>query len=122
MEVVHSAAKQGLLLYPSFTMKTAGKEGKVYFFVMFFDANGNPIKDNDDKYNINGVVGTYRSFTVLPEKRLGANKIALPTLKCSFLTQSFHQEHKMCRRYSGPSYMIMTNSNCYILPHLYRLN
>lgn len=74
MEVVNSPAKQGLLLYPSFNMKTAGKEGKVYFFVMFFDKDGNPIKDNDDKYNINGVVGTYRAFTLLPEKRLGANK------------------------------------------------
>jgi hypothetical protein len=76
MDVVNSTAKGGVLLYPSFNIKTAGKEGRVYFFVMLFDKDDNPIQDNDDKYNINGVVGTYRSFVLGPDKRLGANKIS----------------------------------------------
>jgi hypothetical protein len=76
MDVVNSTDKGGVLMYPSFNIKTAGKEGRVYFFVMLFDKEGNPIMDNDDKYNINGVVGTYRSFVIAPDKRLGANKIS----------------------------------------------
>jgi hypothetical protein len=76
MNVVNSTEKGGVLMYPSFNIKTAGKEGRVYFFVMLFDKDGNPIMDNDDKYNINGIVGTYRSFVLAPDKQLGANKIS----------------------------------------------
>ncbi len=72
MEIVNGADK--LSMYPSFVLNTAGKSGTVYFIVFLYDENGNPIIDNDDKYNINGVVGTYDGGLFQPGKRLGANK------------------------------------------------
>ena len=74
MEVKNSTTAQGLLIYPSFNITTAGKTGKVYFTVLFFDKNGNPIKDNNDKYNISNVVATFKAFTLAPGKKLAANK------------------------------------------------
>jgi hypothetical protein len=76
LEVVPNATKQGLLLYPSFNLKTAGKTGQVYFIVFFYDKDGNPIKDTDDKYNVGGSVATYKFATLAPGQNLGANKIA----------------------------------------------
>ena len=76
MNVVNSAEKQGLLLYPSFNIKTAGAEGQVYFTVFFYDDLGNPIMDNNDKYNISNVVATYKSFKLGVGKTLSANKIS----------------------------------------------
>ncbi len=74
MNVVNSTAKGGLLLYPSFNIKTAGAEGQVYFTAFFFDEQGNAIMDNDDKYNISNVVATYKGFKFGPGKTLSANK------------------------------------------------
>ncbi len=72
MEVVNGTDK--LSMYPSFVLNTAGKSGTVYFIVFLYDEEGNPIIDNDDKYNVNGVVGTYDGGLFQPGKRLGANK------------------------------------------------
>jgi hypothetical protein len=74
MTVKNSPEKQGLLLYPSFNIKTAGAEGQVYFTVFFYDENGDPIMDNNDKYNISNVVATYKSFKLGAGKILSANK------------------------------------------------
>jgi hypothetical protein len=74
MDVLNSSTAQGLLLYPSFNISTAGKEGKVYFTVLFYDKDGNAIKDNNDKYNISNIVATFKSFSILPGKKLAANK------------------------------------------------
>lgn len=74
MNVVSSTEKQGLLLYPSFNIKTSGAEGQVFFTVFFYDEDGQPIMDNNDKYNISNVVATYRSFKFAPGKTLSANK------------------------------------------------
>jgi hypothetical protein len=74
MNVVNSSEKQGLLLYPSFNIKTAGNEGQVFFTVFFYDESGNPIMDNDDKYNISNIVATYKSFKIGAGKILSANK------------------------------------------------
>ena len=76
MGVVNSTEKQGLLLYPSFNIKTAGSEGQVYFTVFFYDENNNPIMDNNDKYNISNVVATYKSFKLGVGQTLSANKNA----------------------------------------------
>lgn len=74
MNVVNSTDKAGLLLYPSFNIKTAGAEGQVFFTVFFYDEAGNPIMDNDDKYNISNIVATYKSFKIAAGKVLSANK------------------------------------------------
>jgi len=76
MDVMKNSAKQGLSLYPSFNINTAGKEGKVYFIAFFYDKDGNAIQDNNDTYNINNSVATFKTFTIGVGKKLSANKLA----------------------------------------------
>lgn len=74
--VKSDATAGGIYLYPSFEVKTAGATGDVFFAVLLFDKNGNGIRATDDKYNVNGCVGTYKSFRIGPGKLLNANKTA----------------------------------------------
>ncbi len=70
------AAAGGIYLYPSFEVTTDGATGDVFFAVLLFDKDGNGIRSTDEKYNVNGCVGTYKSFRIGPGKRLNANKTA----------------------------------------------
>jgi hypothetical protein len=71
------AANQGLRIYPSFVITTAGLKGTVYLIAMFFDKNGNAIPAVDkEKYNVSGVAATYKSFILDPGQKLAANKNA----------------------------------------------
>ena len=72
LEIVPGAEK--LSVYPSFVLSTKGSKGTVYFLVLLYDQNGDPIMDNDDKFNINGQVGMYDAGTYEPGYRYGANK------------------------------------------------
>lgn len=72
LEVVPGAEK--LSVYPSFVLSTKGGKGTVYFLVLLYDENGDPLMDNDDKFNINGQVGMYDVGTYDPGYRYGANK------------------------------------------------
>lgn len=76
MNVVPNSSLQGLQFYPSFIIKTAGKAAQVYFIVFFYDKDGNPIQDTDDKYNVGGSVATYKGLNMAPGQRVGANKLA----------------------------------------------
>lgn len=72
MEVVNGTEK--ISMYPSFILNTAGQKGTAYFMVFLYDEEGYPLMDHDDKYNINGIVGTYDYGIFEPGKRLSANK------------------------------------------------
>lgn len=72
LEVLTGAEK--VAIYPSFTLNTKGAKGTVYFVVLLYDENGEPLADNDDKFNINGQVGIYDYGMYDPGYRYGANK------------------------------------------------
>jgi hypothetical protein len=72
IDVVNGAEK--LSVYPSFTLTTKGNKGTVYFLVLLYDENGEPLMDNDDKFNINGQVGMFDYGVYQPGYRYGANK------------------------------------------------
>ncbi len=77
MSVLPSATKQGISLYPSFKIKTAGTSGNVYFIAIFYDKDGNAIKaGSNDSYNVFGYAGCYRALTLAADKNLSANKIS----------------------------------------------
>jgi hypothetical protein len=76
MEVVKNSAKQGLSLFPSFRITTAGKQGIVYFIAFFYDKDGNPIRKETDSYSINKSAATFKSFTLGAGKTLSANKMS----------------------------------------------
>jgi hypothetical protein len=75
MNIVKDATKNGISLYPSFYITTAGVAGKVYLAAFFYDKDGNPIMDTDDNYNISGVVSTFKGLTFNPNMKLSANKL-----------------------------------------------
>lgn len=67
--------KQGICLYPSFKINTAGKSARVYFIAFFYDEDGNPIKKETESYNINNVAATFKSSVLGVGKSIAANKI-----------------------------------------------
>lgn len=76
MDVVKNTAKQGFSLFPSFNIKTAGKQGTVYFIAFFYDKDGNPIKKETESYAINKSAATFKSFTIGAGKNMSANKLS----------------------------------------------
>lgn len=67
--------KQGICLYPSFKINTAGKSARVYFIAFFYDEDGNPIRKETETYNINNVAATFKSSVLGAGKSIAANKI-----------------------------------------------
>ena len=77
MTIVPNTAKQGVSMFPSFSINTAGSAGNVFFIAIFYDKDGNPIKASSDQtYNVFGYAGCYRSLTLAADKKLSANKIS----------------------------------------------
>lgn len=64
----------GINLYPSFNIQTSGATGDVYLAVLLYDKAGNFIPAKDEKYNVSGVVGSYKAFRMGPDKKLSVNK------------------------------------------------
>lgn len=67
-------AAGGINIFPSFTITTDGVIGDVYLCVLLYDKNGKAILATDEKYNVSGVVGTYKGFRMAPGKRIPVNK------------------------------------------------
>lgn len=73
IEILNSKIKDGLLIYPKFTLSTAGKEGTIYFIVSFYYLDGTPIKASSDKYAIDNNIATFKVFTLPPNIHIQAN-------------------------------------------------
>lgn len=75
INVVKNDTKQGISIYPSFKLNTAGKSARVYFIAFFYDADGNPITKETERYNINNVAATFKSSVIGAGKSIAANKL-----------------------------------------------
>lgn len=75
INVVKNDNKQGISIYPSFKLNTAGKSARVYFIAFFYDADGNPITKETERYNINNVAATFKSSVIGAGKSIAANKL-----------------------------------------------
>lgn len=74
IEVINSKIKEGLLIYPKFTISTAGKKGTVYFIVSFYYLDDTPIKSkNSSKYTLDSNIVTFKVFTLPPDIKVKAN-------------------------------------------------
>jgi hypothetical protein len=74
MQILNSPEKKGLIMYPTCLLTTAGKEGRVYFSVFFYDEAGHAIQAPDgSNYNISKIVATYRSGVLKPDLKVGLN-------------------------------------------------
>lgn len=74
MEVEKSDVKQGISFYPSFNLKTAGKQGRVYYLAVFRDGDGNIIPTANEEYKIWGGSGTLKSIVLAPGQEITINK------------------------------------------------
>ncbi|MCU0322167.1 MAG: M12 family metallopeptidase [Chitinophagaceae bacterium] len=75
IQVVKNDTKQGISIYPSFKLTTAGKSARVYFIAFFYDEEGNPITKETQSYNINNVAATFKSSVLGVGKAMTANKL-----------------------------------------------
>ncbi len=66
--------KNGISLFPSFKLTTAGKPARVYFIAFFYDEDGNPIKKETNTYTINNIAATFKSSVLGIGKSVVANK------------------------------------------------
>ncbi|RYF91674.1 MAG: hypothetical protein EOO03_00805 [Chitinophagaceae bacterium] len=67
-------ARQGILLYPAFDLRTGGKGGRVNMIFKFYDEDGYGYRDEDETYQENGVVATMRSVVLPINKTIRYNQ------------------------------------------------
>ena len=73
IEIINSKLKEGLLIYPKFTISTAGKEGTVYFIVFFYNQDGTPLEAFSTDYKIDKNIATFKAYTLPPNLSIKAN-------------------------------------------------
>jgi hypothetical protein len=73
VEILNSPSKNGLAIYPRFSLATADREGIVIFVVFFYNADGTPIVMESDKYSVNNQVATFKTATLPPKLHLQSN-------------------------------------------------
>lgn len=74
LKIEKDATRGGLVMYPSFNITTAGIAGRVYLATIFYDKDGNALKDTDKEYNIGGIVSSFKTLVLDPNQKLSANK------------------------------------------------
>ncbi len=74
MDVENSVVKKGVSFYPSFTINTAGKEGRVYYLAIFTDENGNMFETKSENYKVFGAAGTSKTTVLAPGQKIEFNK------------------------------------------------
>lgn len=73
IKVQNNNEKQGISIYPSFTINTAGKSARVYYIAFFYDEDGNIIKKTTKSYNVSGAAATYKSLILDANKTIKPN-------------------------------------------------
>jgi hypothetical protein len=74
MSVVRNDTKEGVSFYPSFTINTAGKSGRVYYLAVFTDENGNMFETASNEYKVFGVSGTSKTTVLNAGQHIEVNK------------------------------------------------
>ncbi|MEO6220631.1 MAG: M12 family metallopeptidase, partial [Ginsengibacter sp.] len=74
LKVVNDAKRKGLVIQPTFDVKTNSKLGQVYFAARLVDEDGYYIKTTNQYYNWGGTAATYKKMTLLPNSKVSYNK------------------------------------------------
>ncbi|MBX7264240.1 MAG: hypothetical protein K1X46_09360 [Chitinophagaceae bacterium] len=74
MQVERSDSKEGVSFFPSFTINTAGKSGRVYYLAVFTDDQGNMFETSSNEYKVFGVSGTSKTSVLSPGQKIVVNK------------------------------------------------
>ncbi len=81
IKVMSDMQRGGLVITPSFDVKTNSKIGEVYFVARIADEDGYYLKAETDYYNWGGAVATYRKAVLLPNKKISYNKSSVKNLE-----------------------------------------
>jgi len=74
LDVSFDENKTGLVIKPSFSMKTNSKVGEVYFVARLIDEKGSFIKTSSQYFNWGGTAAVYQKINLLPNSKLNYNK------------------------------------------------
>jgi len=74
LQVYHSPERRGLIIRPSFDLKTNAKLGEVYLVARLADEYGYYIKTTNMYYNWGGVAASYLKMNLLPNSKVSYNK------------------------------------------------
>ncbi|HMU47012.1 MAG TPA: M12 family metallopeptidase [Chitinophagaceae bacterium] len=74
LKVVNDKFRKGLVIKPSFNLKTNSKLGEVYLVAQLADEDGYWIKTSGLYYNWGGVTATYIKLKLLPNTKVSYNK------------------------------------------------
>ena len=75
VDVKSDKVKKGILIYPSFDLKTSAVLGKLYFVARLTTEDGqNYIATTNEKYSWNQMAATYLKVNVLPSSKVSYNK------------------------------------------------
>ena len=74
LNVVISTVRNGLVITPSFDLKTNAKLGEVYFVARLADEDGFYIKTTNPYYNWGGTAAVYLKMNLLPNSKVNYNK------------------------------------------------
>ncbi len=64
----------GINCFPSFSLNTSGNISELTFTVTIYNKDGYPIMAPEDKYNVSGVVGSYKKTRIGPGQKVEVNK------------------------------------------------
>lgn len=74
MAIEKNDNKAGVSFYPSFTINTAGKSGRVYYLAVFTDEQGNMFETSSNEYKVFGVSGTSKTTVLNPGQKIEVNR------------------------------------------------
>ncbi|MCB0715903.1 MAG: matrixin family metalloprotease [Chitinophagaceae bacterium] len=81
LEVINDDVRKGLVIRPSFILKTNSKLGEVYFVARMADELGMYYKTDAKYYNWGGAVAAYRKAILFPNAKFSYNKGILKNLE-----------------------------------------
>jgi hypothetical protein len=74
LNVVSNTTRNGLVIEPSFDLKTNPKLGEVYFVARLATEDGYYLKTSSLYYNWGGTVAAYKKMNLLPNSKVSYNK------------------------------------------------
>jgi serralysin len=74
VKVQSSTARRGVVITPSFNLRSNAKLGTVYFVARLVDENDYYVPTTSNTYNLSGYVATWNKVTILPNANIFYNK------------------------------------------------
>ncbi len=74
LDVFNNSTRGGLVIVPSFDIRTNSKLGQVYFVARLADEEGYYVKTSNLYYNWGGTAATYQKMNLLPDSKVSYNK------------------------------------------------